>query len=179
MSPDRTSSSEIRLCPSRKSSYRSFMCFRTYRGEGETPQWLFVMTVTDWCNHNDLKETTFYHLNECNSSATTDFDVSFSCYSLSLVFNTQIIFFFFICLIHTLQRPCFCFPNNSPNYTLSRTSMWQPIQALERDTWQLQFGVFSFSRPISPSCPKYHTSEITPLPVDLLSHRAFSTVIPR
>lgn len=27
--PDRTSSSEIRLCPSRRSSYRSFTCFRT------------------------------------------------------------------------------------------------------------------------------------------------------
>lgn len=34
------------------------------------------------------------------------------------------------------------------------------------------------SRPISPSCPKYRASEITLLPADLLSHRAFSTVIP-
>lgn len=34
------------------------------------------------------------------------------------------------------------------------------------------------SEPISPSCPKFRTSEITPLPVDLLSHRAFSAVIP-
>lgn len=33
-------------------------------------------------------------------------------------------------------------------------------------------------RPISPSCPKYRTSVITLLPADLLSHRAFSTVIP-
>lgn len=34
------------------------------------------------------------------------------------------------------------------------------------------------SQPISPSCPKFRTSEITPLPADLLSHRAFSAVIP-
>lgn len=34
------------------------------------------------------------------------------------------------------------------------------------------------SRPVSPSCPKYRTSEITLLPVDLLSHRPFSAVIP-
>lgn len=34
------------------------------------------------------------------------------------------------------------------------------------------------SKPISPSCPKFHTSEITLLPADLLSHRAFSAVIP-
>lgn len=32
--------------------------------------------------------------------------------------------------------------------------------------------------PVSPSCPKFRTSEITPLPADLLSHRAFSAVIP-
>uniref|UniRef100_A0A0E9RQR3 Uncharacterized protein n=1 Tax=Anguilla anguilla TaxID=7936 RepID=A0A0E9RQR3_ANGAN len=30
-SPDRTSSKEIRLCPSRRSSYRSFTCFRTFK----------------------------------------------------------------------------------------------------------------------------------------------------
>lgn len=35
VSPDKTSSSEIRLCPSRKSSYRSFMCFRTCRSESK------------------------------------------------------------------------------------------------------------------------------------------------
>lgn len=34
------------------------------------------------------------------------------------------------------------------------------------------------SGPVAPFCPTYRTSEITPLPVDLLSHRAFSTVIP-
>lgn len=33
-------------------------------------------------------------------------------------------------------------------------------------------------RPIPPSCPTYRTSEITRLPVDLLSHRAFNTFIP-
>lgn len=34
------------------------------------------------------------------------------------------------------------------------------------------------SESISPSCPKFRTSEITTLPADLLSHRAFSAVIP-
>lgn len=34
-SPDKTSSKEIRLCPSRRSSYRSFTCFRTWGRERE------------------------------------------------------------------------------------------------------------------------------------------------
>lgn len=33
-------------------------------------------------------------------------------------------------------------------------------------------------RPAAPSCPTYRTPEITLLTVDLLSHRAFGTVIP-
>lgn len=39
VSPDKTSSSEIRLCPSRKSSYRSFICFRTYGHEEGSKMW--------------------------------------------------------------------------------------------------------------------------------------------
>lgn len=39
-------------------------------------------------------------------------------------------------------------------------------------------GLSPLSKPDSPSSPKFRTSEITPLPADLLSHRAFSAVIP-
>lgn len=42
----------------------------------------------------------------------------------------------------------------------------------------LVWGCLHPAGTFSPSCPKYHTSEISPLPADLLSHRAFSAVIP-
>lgn len=58
------------------------------------------------------------------------------------------------------------------------TSLSQAVRSCVHYLSTSNYSLFPFSKPISPSCPKFRTSEITLLPADLLSHRAFSAVIP-
>lgn len=64
------------------------------------------------------------------------------------------------------------------NSTQAHTPTGKLLRHLDRARHSSGSKISPSCGPVAPSCPTYRTPEITLLTVDLLSHRAFSTVIP-